>query len=106
MLVFFSNRKHSHKMSGGGRGRSDTYQSCNTPMKPLSRISGRWLEVVLGTTFMTHTVFPASSKAELNPPYRAFISSTFLSILKGGVGSSSPGLFGWSENISGESRDQ
>lgn len=82
------------------------YQSCNTPRKPRSRIRGRLLGAVVGTTFMTHTDLRASSSAELKPPKCAFMSSTFLTMLYGGDGSSIPGLFGWSENISGDSRDQ
>lgn len=83
-----------------------TYQFCDVPIKPLSRIKGSVLGAVVGTTFITHRFFSASSKAWLNPPNCAFISNTFLSMLKGGEGSSSPGLFGWSENIWGDNRDQ
>jgi hypothetical protein len=34
------------------------------------------------------------------------MSMTLRTMLNGGVGSSSPGLLGWSEKIIGESKDQ
>jgi len=83
-----------------------TYQSCKTPAKPRSSMRGSVLGALTGTTFITQTNLFSSSIAAFRPPYRAFMSMTLRTMLNGGVGSSSPGLLGWSEKIIGESKDQ